>query len=198
MLVSAFRVRLGSRIAAAPARRLAYNIFDEEPKAQLAHADHGDTKKIAEQIFIQHAAANVLTPGAAFGAACKSLSLEYNEKLSALTNPAMKGRAFQLFDANDDRVISLEEFVGGVAELVEPSTPQCQALLERLKAGQTTVASKDFTHVKRVAILGAGVAGLQVADLLKKISIKCTIFEKTDDVASVWRKKYQLLWTPGA
>ena len=60
MLVSAFRVRLGSRIAAAPARRLAYNIFDEEPKAQLAHADHGDTKKIAEQIFIQHAAANVL------------------------------------------------------------------------------------------------------------------------------------------
>ena len=41
-----------------------------------------------------------------------------------------------------------------------------------------------------MAIIGAGVAGLQVAKLLKKVDIECTIFEKTDDVAGVWRKNY--------
>jgi len=49
----------------------------------------------------------------------------------------------------------------------------------------------DYSHVKRVAILGAGVAGLQTAAELKKVGITdITIFEKADDVGGVWRENY--------
>ena len=46
-----------------------------------------------------------------------------------------------------------------------------------------------YSHVKRVAILGAGVAGLQTAHQLQQVDgiTDVTIFERADDVAGVPR-----------
>lgn len=48
----------------------------------------------------------------------------------------------------------------------------------------------DFTHVRSVGVLGAGVAGLQVAEQMKRAGIECVLFEKADDVGGVWRENY--------
>lgn len=48
----------------------------------------------------------------------------------------------------------------------------------------------DFSHVRKVGVLGAGVAGLQVAEQLLRVNIKCTLFEKASDVGGVWRRNY--------
>jgi len=48
----------------------------------------------------------------------------------------------------------------------------------------------DFSHVQKVGVLGAGVAGLQVAEQLSKVGIMCVLFEKADDVGGVWRSNY--------
>lgn len=45
-------------------------------------------------------------------------------------------------------------------------------------------------HVRTVAIIGAGVAGLQTARMLTKVGIQSTIFEKAQDVGGVWRENY--------
>jgi cation diffusion facilitator CzcD-associated flavoprotein CzcO len=50
--------------------------------------------------------------------------------------------------------------------------------------------SVDFSHVRSVGVLGAGVAGLQVAEQLQLVGIKCTLFEKAGDVGGVWRSNY--------
>lgn len=52
-------------------------------------------------------------------------------------------------------------------------------------------AFQDNRKIERVAILGAGVAGLQVADELQnKAGLECTIFDKVADVGGVWRENY--------
>uniref|UniRef100_A0A3B4WIB6 Flavin-containing monooxygenase n=1 Tax=Seriola lalandi dorsalis TaxID=1841481 RepID=A0A3B4WIB6_SERLL len=44
-----------------------------------------------------------------------------------------------------------------------------------------------YVHVKKVAVIGAGVAGLQLAERLgKKSGLEVTIFEKTNKVGGVW------------
>lgn len=48
----------------------------------------------------------------------------------------------------------------------------------------------DFTHVRKVAIIGSGVAGLQTARALAKIGKDCVIFERSDNVGGVWRSNY--------
>jgi cation diffusion facilitator CzcD-associated flavoprotein CzcO len=48
----------------------------------------------------------------------------------------------------------------------------------------------DFSHVCKVCVLGAGVAGLQVAEQLSRTNLKCTLFEKANDVGGVWRQNY--------
>eukprot|EP00931_Biecheleriopsis_adriatica_P043702 TRINITY_DN2496_c0_g1_i8.p1 TRINITY_DN2496_c0_g1~~TRINITY_DN2496_c0_g1_i8.p1 ORF type:complete len:585 (-),score=130.75 TRINITY_DN2496_c0_g1_i8:352-2043(-) len=48
----------------------------------------------------------------------------------------------------------------------------------------------DFSHVQKVGVLGAGVAGLQVAEQLTLAGIHCTLFEKAGDVGGVWRSNY--------
>lgn len=48
----------------------------------------------------------------------------------------------------------------------------------------------DFSHVKKVAIVGGGVAGLQTARALSKIGKECVIFERGDNVGGVWRSNY--------
>ena len=45
------------------------------------------------------------------------------------------------------------------------------------------ILRNDFSHVKRVAILGAGVAGLQTARHLGDQGLSCTLFEKDEEVA---------------
>ena len=150
-MLRALLLRLGSpgRIGAArgPIRSLAYNIFEDEPKQQTREPT-GSTKHVAEQIFLQHAAVDVITAGAVFSAACKSLAHEY-KSLSAMTNPAIEGRAFMLFDDDGNGVISRDEFINGVAELVEPTTAVSRALADRLKAGNITDVGGDFSHVKK-------------------------------------------------
>lgn len=47
----------------------------------------------------------------------------------------------------------------------------------------------DFSHVKDVAIIGAGVAGLQTANQLAS-SHNVTLFERTGNVGGVWRDNY--------
>mmetsp|Transcript_30083 Transcript_30083/g.75756 ORF Transcript_30083/g.75756 Transcript_30083/m.75756 type:complete len:553 (+) Transcript_30083:57-1715(+) len=49
---------------------------------------------------------------------------------------------------------------------------------------------EDFSHVRRVAVIGAGVAGLQVANLLHQVGIRCVIFERSAEVGGVWRENY--------
>jgi len=55
-------------------------------------------------------------------------------------------------------------------------------------------ASNDvptYTHVKRIAIVGAGVAGLQLAERLQKVDgMHVTIFESTNKVGGVWSSNY--------
>jgi len=48
----------------------------------------------------------------------------------------------------------------------------------------------DFSHVHRVGVIGAGVAGLQVAEQLSLSGIECVLFEKAGDVGGVWRQNY--------
>lgn len=58
------------------------------------------------------------------------------------------------------------------------------------KGSNVREGSTDFSHVQNAAVIGAGVAGLQVALMLRKVGIKCKIFEQSDDVGGVWRKNY--------
>lgn len=58
-------------------------------------------------------------------------------------------------------------------------------IFEDDNTGKTT-----FSHVKRVAIVGAGVAGLQTARCLSAKGFECCIFEKAQDVGGVWRENY--------
>jgi dimethylaniline monooxygenase (N-oxide forming) len=47
-----------------------------------------------------------------------------------------------------------------------------------------------FSHVKRVAIIGGGVAGLNTARALAARGLQCTIYEANDAVGGVWRSNY--------
>jgi dimethylaniline monooxygenase (N-oxide forming) len=54
-----------------------------------------------------------------------------------------------------------------------------------------STGSHDYVNVRRVAIVGAGVAGLQAADELAKVGIKeVVVFEGSDRVGGVWRDNY--------
>ena len=60
-------------------------------------------------------------------------------------------------------LLSLEEFVQGVQELLKPNSARAESLAKRLKAGRIHEGQQGFEHIKTVAIIGAGVAGLQTA-----------------------------------
>ncbi|KAK3282689.1 hypothetical protein CYMTET_9584 [Cymbomonas tetramitiformis] len=42
----------------------------------------------------------------------------------------------------------------------------------------------------KIGIVGAGVAGLQVANVLRRAGMECTILEKNGDLGGVWRRNY--------
>ncbi len=48
----------------------------------------------------------------------------------------------------------------------------------------------SFSHVKSVGIIGAGVAGLQMARVCKELGLECRVFEKAPDVGGLWRENY--------
>ena len=51
--------------------------------------------------------------------------------------------------------------------------------------------AQTYTHVKKVAIIGAGVAGLQLAERLSKVDgMEVTIFESSNKVGGVWSANY--------
>ena len=58
------------------------------------------------------------------------------------------------------------------------------------KIFEDVCSREEFVAAKRVAIIGAGVAGLQTARQLVEAGIDCVIFEKARDVGGVWRENY--------
>ena len=54
----------------------------------------------------------------------------------------------------------------------------------------SSAAAADFAHVKRVAVVGAGVAGLNSARALAAQGFSVTVFEAADDIGGVWRRNY--------
>ena len=55
---------------------------------------------------------------------------------------------------------------------------------------QRACFSTSAASIKKVCIIGGGVAGLQTADRLKSLDLNCTIFEQKPDVGGVWRSNY--------
>ncbi len=49
---------------------------------------------------------------------------------------------------------------------------------------------QDLSHVKKVGIIGGGVAGIQMARSLAALDIQCKIFEKAPNVGGLWRENY--------
>ena len=170
-------------------RGMAFNIFDESPQVEAKFV--GGKKQVAEAIFLQHANEGTsLAPGEAFKGACASLVDAYPE-LQALQNVALEGRLFEIMDEDADGVIDLDEFCEGVLLLTDPDADaRYKNLVERLKSGFVSGDADSYEHVKRIAIVGGGVAGLQTARALSKIGKECVVFEKSDNVGGVWRANY--------
>jgi len=95
-----------------------------------------------------------------------------------------------MMDDDGTGSIDKEEFISGVAELLNPRTTRYKNLRLRLDSGRVGDIPSDFSHVKKVAIIGSGVAGLQTARALSKIGKECVIFERADNVGGVWRSNY--------
>jgi len=174
-----------------PRRCFSFNIYEQSPQPDAQHM--GTQSETAESIFLQHAkgegGVQHLSAGQPFKAACMSLARVYPQ-LEALTNPALEGRAFELMNVTGDGVIDREEWITGVANLLDPIQERYKNLAKRLGQGFTSMSPSSYSHVKRVAIIGGGVAGLQTARALTKRGKEVVIFEKTDNVGGVWKANY--------
>jgi len=175
---------------------MGFNIYEDtvsQPERKKA-TSAGDILEAADTIFHQHSQGDMVFPGTSFDHICKSLASAYpSTVLAGLKAPQMEGRAWSLFDTNFDGVLSIEEFLEGIQELLEPTRPEMKAFVERLKAGQIGRLPRSVTEynsIRKVAIIGAGVAGLQVAKMLREVGKECVIFEKSKDVGGVWRDNY--------
>eukprot|EP00439_Symbiodinium_sp_Y106_P080462 s2_g19.t1 len=174
---------------------MGFNIYDELPEATSPSRYHGTSKyhgtdkQVLAEIFLQHAIGGVL-PVTPWYAASKSLAREFPEQLGCLDDPAILGRVFQMIDDNHDGILDEDEFVSGIYELLHPTTEEAKTLSSRIAKAVLRPVDNDFGHVKSVAIIGAGVAGLQVARRLMEIGISCTIFEKSENVGGVWQQNY--------
>ena len=83
--------------------------------------------------------------------------------MSALSNVALEGRLFEMMDQDGNGTIDKEEFISGVEELLNPVTVRFKNLRLRLDSGRVGAIPSEYTHVKKVAIIGSGVAGLQTS-----------------------------------
>jgi dimethylaniline monooxygenase (N-oxide forming) len=171
-------------------RTFAYNIYDETPQMESQYK--GTPQETAEAIFLQHCGGDggawVYISPSIFPVACGSLAKEF-PSLKPLADPALAGRAFELFDRDENGVIVLNEWLEGVDGLLN-SADKFKNLVARLQQGMINHQPTDFSHVNRVAIIGGGVAGLQTARALQKIGKEVVVFEKTDKVGGVWRENY--------
>lgn len=57
----------------------------------------------------------------------------------------------------------------------------------------------DLSHVNNVGVIGAGIAGLQMARSLEAQGFQCTIFDKAPEPGGLWRDNFvgyglQVLW----
>jgi len=59
-----------------------------------------------------------------------------------------------------------------------------------LSIATTRNLSTSTKKPPRVAVIGAGVAGIQTVDQLRQIGFSCTIFDQNPDVGGVWRENY--------
>lgn len=175
---------------------MGFNIYEDTQGTpeRVSKIKPGDVLEAADTIFHQHSQGEMVFPGTSFDHICKSLASAYpGTVLEGLKAPQMEGRAWSLFDTNSDGVLSSDEFLEGITELLEPTRPEMVAFVSRLKAGQLgrmPRSTTEYTAVKRVGIIGAGVAGLQAARMLSKVGKQCVIFEKSKDVGGVWRENY--------
>eukprot|EP00933_Yihiella_yeosuensis_P061563 TRINITY_DN64393_c0_g1_i1.p1 TRINITY_DN64393_c0_g1~~TRINITY_DN64393_c0_g1_i1.p1 ORF type:complete len:624 (-),score=130.98 TRINITY_DN64393_c0_g1_i1:155-2026(-) len=178
---------------------MGFNIYEETQRPlspscvlrrQGSRAAAGAEKAAADAIFYAHASGDdVIHGGTAFNAACRSLAAAYPE-LCNLSLPQMEGRAFDLFDGNHDGLISSQEFLDGVEQLLRPTTDQARVLKARLSDALSPASAAALPEVKTVCIIGAGVAGLQTANLLKQAGFEVSIYDKSPDVGGVWRENY--------
>lgn len=182
------RLSLRQRPVMVPSRSFAFNIYDDAPS--ITAKLKGTPQEAQEAIFNQHADGETLKAGTSFSHACSSLADEYSELAVLGKDAGLVGRVFQYMDRSGDGCISQDEFLDGVQGLLVPVTDADKSLLARLAQGTISQVTCDFSHVKTVAIVGGGVAGLQTAAALTKVGLSCTIFEKSEDVGGVWRKNY--------
>lgn len=175
---------------------MGFNIYEDTLEIPMVRepSQRGSENQMAEQIFLQHAKNNdLLFQGAPFDNLCASLADAFPSKLAGLRVPQMGGRAWEFFDENHDGVLTLAEFMNGFGQLLNPTTEQARSLRVRLECGlsrQEAQAAGGYAHVQRVAVIGAGVAGLQVANLLRPLGKEVVIFEKSAKVGGVWRQNY--------
>ena len=137
----------------------------------------------------------MLKPGTPMYVACQDLASQY-KALSALSDDALVGRLFQYLDADGDGVLEVDEWVGGVSAVLNRSDPRAAALADRMAKGNAPVpAVNDFSNVKKVGVIGAGVAGLQAANELRKAGFEVKVFEKSEGVASgLWLRSHRSEW----
>jgi len=175
---------------------MGFNIYEDTVDIPMIHklSQGGTDNQMAEKIFLQHAANSGLVPqGAPFEHLCASLADAFPQRLSGLAVPQMCGRAWEFFDENHDGQLTLDEFIAGFAQLLNPTTDQARSLTMRLQCSvgsEQARVEKDYEHVERVAVIGAGVAGLQVANLLRPLGKQVVIFEKGTQVGGCWQKNY--------
>jgi len=174
---------------------MGFNIYEDTMQSPTRARGMSQTQfqsEAVEDIFYQHATqGDLLCPGTSFNHACASIASAYPQ-LAALKVPQMQGRAWELFDSKHEGGLHLEDFMIGVEHLLEPATPQMVNFVQRLREGLVTPVphGSDYSSVKRIAIVGGGVAGLQVARQLGMAGKQCVIFEKSKDVGGVWRENY--------
>ena len=119
-------------------------------------------------------------------AACQDLATSY-PALGGLSDDALVGRLFQFLDEDGDGVLEVDEWVPGVSAVLNKKTPKATALADRIAQGNAPVQQpNDFSKVKKIGIIGAGVAGLQAANELRKAGFEVKIFEKSNGVSGVW------------
>ena len=79
----------------------------------------------------------------------------------------------------------------GISAVLNKSDPTASALTDRIAQANAAVpAVLNFSKVKKIGIIGAGVAGLQTANELRKAGFEVKIFEKSAGEAGVWRANY--------
>jgi len=78
-------------------------------------------------------------------------------------------------------------------EVAQPETRPWVQRPEQTMASTYTplvVAENEFGHVRSVGVIGAGVAGLQMARACKEYGLEVTVFERAPNVGGLWRENY--------